>query len=142
MKKLILLLAIAGFFMQAHAQKLMATDVPTVVTDAFNKAHPSIKVVDWSLDGNYYEARYMTDKVYRSVTYDATGKLIETGEKIVVTSLPAPALEYLKINYTEEIVKETSKNTDANGIETYEAEVKGLDLIFDSEGNFVRLVEN
>ena len=43
MKKLVLLLAIGGLFTQAQAQKVMAKDVPTAVTSAFNKAYPSVK---------------------------------------------------------------------------------------------------
>jgi hypothetical protein len=138
MKKLILLLAIAGFITQTQAQILNVKKVPETVTAAFNKTYPSVKDVDWSKDGNNYEAKYEADKIGKSVTYDTSGKLIETEVEIETSDLPAPIMEYVKNNYKADKVKEASKITDANGIVTYEAEVKGVDLIFDSKCNFIK----
>ena len=141
MKKLILLLAIAGFCMHAQAQKLMEKNVPAAVTAAFTKTHPTIKDVDWSKDGNNYEVEYDADKVDMSVTYTAAGNLIETEMGIEASALPAAVMAYLKKNYKRDMVKEASKITNAKGILTYEAEVKGMDLIFDSKGNFIKSVK-
>ncbi len=57
MKKIILLLAVVGFFVQAQAQsqELMVKDVPTAVTTAFYKMYPSIKEVNWSKDGLFIQ---------------------------------------------------------------------------------------
>lgn len=142
MKKLILLLAIVGFITKSHAQKLMAKNVPVAVTNAFSKAYPLIKDVDWSKDGSNYEAEFDKGKVDKSVTYDASGKLIETEVEILASALPASVMEYIKKTYKEDEVKEASKITDANGTVTYEAEVKGKDLIFDSKGNFIKSVKD
>jgi len=141
MKKLILLLAIAGLFTQVQAQKVMAKDVPVAVTEAFNKAYPSLKDVDWSKDGNNYEAEYDVHKADVSVTYDASGKLLENEVEIKVAAFPTPVMAYVKKNYPSNKVKEASKITDANGTVTYEAEVKGMDLIFDSKGKFIKAVK-
>ena len=51
-------------------------------------------------------------------------------------------MEYVKKTYKEDEVKEASKITDANGTVTYEAEVKGKDLIFDSNGNFIKAIKD
>ncbi len=138
MKKLILLLAIGGFSMQAQAQKIMTKDVPAVVTSAFKKAYPAVKDVDWTKEGKNFEAEYDLHKREMSVTYDATRKVIETEEEIAASALPAGVMEYVKKNYKEDEVKEASKITDAHGVVTYEAEVKGIDLIFDSKGAFIK----
>ena len=138
MKKLILLFAIAGLFTQAQGQKLKAKDVPVAVTAAFEKAHPATKDVDWSKDGNNYEVEYDVNKTDMSITYNSSGKLMETEMEIKASALPAPVMEYVKTNYKEDEVKEASKITDASGIVTYEVEVKGMDLIFDSKGNYIK----
>ena len=142
MKKLILFLAIVVCCIQAQAQKMMAKNVPAAVTAAFSKSYPSIKDVDWSKDGNNYEAEYDENKIDMSVTYSASGKLIETEMEIDASMLPAPVMDYVKKNYKEDEVKEASKITAANGTVTYEAEVKGMDLIFDSKGKFIKSVKD
>ena len=142
MKKLILSLAVAGFITNANAQKLMAKNVPVAVTNAFSKVYPSIKDVDWSKDGNNYEAEYDKGNFDKSVTYDASGKLLETEVEILASELPTSVMEYVKKTYKEDEVKEASKITDANGTVTYEAEVKGKDLMFDSKGNFIKAIKD
>ncbi len=141
MRKLILLIAIVAFATQSQAQKLMSKNVPTAVKDAFHKAYPSITDVDWSKDGNNYEAEYDSKKGDISVTYSPDGKLIETEMGIPKSSLPQSIMDYVKKNYNEDEVKEASKITDAKGVVTYEAEVKGMDLIFDLKGNFIKSVK-
>ena len=54
------------------------------------------------------------------------------------STLPSGVMTYVKTNYKEDEVKEASKITTANGAVTYEAEVKGLNLIFDSKGSFIK----
>jgi hypothetical protein len=138
MKKLILLIAIAGFFTQAQAQKLVAKDVPTAVTIAFNKAHPSVKDAEWSKNGNYFATIYDADEGATSVTFDASGKLMENQVEISSPALPANILEYVKKNYREADMNAAYKITSANGTVTYETELKGIVLIFDSNGHFVK----
>jgi len=138
MIKLILTFAFVGFFMQAQAQNLRAIDIPLAVTDAFEKAYPSIQAVDWNKDGINFEAEYITDSLNRSVTYNSSGKLIETNMEILEASLPAHATEYLNDNYKDDEVTESSVITDAYGIVTYKTKMKGMNLTFDSEGNFVK----
>lgn len=142
MKKLILLLAIAGFFTQTQAQKLMASDVPKVVTAAFTKAHSTVTDVAWSKDGVNFEAEYDVNKADMSTTYSAAGIMIETEMEIAITALPASVLSYVETNYKEKEISEASKITAANGTVTYEAEVTGIDLIFDAKGTFIKTVKD
>lgn len=141
MKKIILALAIAGFFTKVQAQKLMTKNVPLAVTNAFSKAYPEIKDVEWSKDGINFEAEYDHDKVDRSVTFNAAGDILESEVKIKASELPAGVMEYVKKTYDEDEVREAARITDAKGLVTYEAEVKGNDLIFDSKGNFIKAIK-
>jgi hypothetical protein len=55
--------------------------------------------------------------------------------------LPAQALAYISQNYKDEKIEEMAKITKANGEVNFEAEVKGKDLIFDANGNFLTVEE-
>jgi hypothetical protein len=144
MKKIFLLCAMAGFFVQIHAQdgKLLAKDVPSAVTTAFYKTYPSVKDVDWNKDGINFQAEYDADKVDNTATYTETGMLVNTGVAIVASALPASVLEYVKVNYKEDELRQACKITDVGGIVTFEGKVKGMDLTFDSNGNFIKSVKN
>ena len=45
---------------------------------------------------------------------------------------------YVKQHYKGAKITEAGKVTDAQGKLSYEAEIKGRDVIFDKEGNFVK----
>lgn len=142
MKKLITLIAVAGLFAQVHAQKMDARDVPVTVTNAFAKAYPTITDADWNKDGNNYAVNYTEYKLGKSITWDVSGDLIGTNEEIIISALPIKLMVYVKNNYSENIVKVASKNTDAHGKVTYKTEIKGMNLFFDSQGNFLKSVYN
>ncbi len=141
MKKLLLVITIATIATQVQAQKMKTKEVPLAVSKAFAKSHPTTKDVDWSKDGNNYEVEYDVNKIDMSITYTPTGNVIETEMEINASSLPNGVMEYVKTNYKEDEVKEASKITDANGVVTYEAEVKGMDLIFDSKGKYLKSIK-
>ena len=142
MKKLITLIAIAGFFTHVHAQKVDLKDVPAIVIDAFAKAYPAINDASWNKDEKNYAVNYTEDKLVKSITWDASGDLVGTNEEVIISALPISLMVYVKNNYSENVVKEASKNTDAHGTVTYKTEIKGMNLFFDSEGNFLKSVDN
>ena len=69
---------------------------------------------------------------------DAQANIIETEVEIELSQLPTGILDYVKNNYTGRKVKEAAKITDAKGTVTYEVEIKGMDLIFDNNGKFIK----
>ena len=147
MKRFILFLTIAVLFSQSQAQELLANEVPPSPVDAPDNASSSVKNIEWN----------------SFASYDASGKLTQTEVKIVVSALPDPVIEYLKKNYEGGGVKETSamanayscppggmhcwlmkeafRITDANGTVTYKVEVNGMELTFDSKGNFIKFIK-
>jgi hypothetical protein len=56
--------------------------------------------------------------------------------------LPKGVLEYVKANNQGQNIKEVAKITDAKGTVTYESEIKGMDLLFDSTGKFIKEIKN
>jgi hypothetical protein len=142
MKKLALMMVAGLITSFAIAQKLSDKDVPQPVKSAFQKAYPNAKEVKWEKEGSNYEAEFDYNKADHSVLFDANGSLIETEVEIEVNQLPKGVLEYVAKNYQGQKIKEAAKITDAKGVVTYEAEIKGKDLIFDSNGNFIKEVKN
>ncbi|MCW5908347.1 MAG: PepSY-like domain-containing protein [Chitinophagales bacterium] len=142
MKKLALMMVAGLTTSFAIAQKLSDKDVPQSVKSAFQKAYPNTKEVKWDKEGSNYEAEFDYNKTDYSVLFDAKGNLIETEVEIEVSQLPKSVTEFVSKHYTGQKIKEAAKITDAKGVVTYEAEIKGMDLLFDSKGNFIKELKN
>jgi hypothetical protein len=63
---------------------------------------------------------------------------METEVEIEINQLPRGIEEYVKTNYKGQSIKGAAKITAANGTVTFEAEIKGKDLIFDSNAKFIK----
>jgi hypothetical protein len=63
---------------------------------------------------------------------------VEIVKAIVVSDLPKNVAPYVAAHYKGARIKEAGKVTDAAGKTMYEAEIKGGDLIFDENGNFLK----
>jgi len=140
MKKIIILslsiFAIAG---QVMAQNLKASQVPAQVKEALAKKYPATKKVSWEKEKGNYEANWGgRSGEDNSVQFTPTGTFIEIVKAIPVTDLPKSIAPYIKAHYNGAKIKEAGKVTDATGKTMYEAEIKGADLIFDQNGNFIK----
>lgn len=124
-------------FGTACAQSVKESDVPASVKTAFAKKYPNAKA-KWEKEDANYEAEFETGETDQSVVLDATGAILETEVEIKTSELPAAATEYISKNYKDAKLKEAARITDAQGVVTYEAEIKGKDLIFDSTGKFIK----
>lgn len=119
----------------SFAQKVQ---IPENVLQSFKTNFPNTHHIKWDKENNNYEAEFKSNKTEQSAVFDCNGKLIETEVEIAVSKLPESALAYMQTNYKSEKVKEAAKITDSKGIITYEAEIKGKDLIFDNNGKFLK----
>jgi hypothetical protein len=128
--------------MSAFAQKIDASKVPGATLATFNKSFPGVKEVKWEIENGNYEANFKQNGEKKSVLIDAKGGLVETEIGIAVSALPAGVAEYVAKNYKGEKIKEAAKLKMANGDINYEAEVKGMDLIFDANGKFIKSVKD
>jgi len=121
----------------ASAQKLKDSDVPGVVKTAFDKQYPGTKA-KWEKEDGNFEAGFKKDGKVVSVVYSGTGALLETEVAIKESELPSASMEYIKSNYKGKKIKETAKITKADGTVNYEAEIGGKDVVFDSNGKFIK----
>ncbi len=142
MKKLALMMVAAMITSLTFAQKLQEKDVPAPVKTAFQKNFPQAKVEKWEKEGVNFEAEFELNKSEQSVLFDAQGGIIETEIEIEISELPNGIVDYVKTNYKGQSVKEAAKISDTKGTLTYEAEIKGMDLLFDSNGKFIKEIKN
>jgi len=126
----------------AFGQKIDASKVPSSVQSAFNKNFPDIKDAKWEKEKGNYEANFKQNGQKMSALFDANGTWLETETDIAITALPKAATDYIEKNCKGEKIKEAAKLKMANGDNNYEAEVKGMDLIFDANGKFIKKVKD
>ena len=138
MKKLTITSVVMLFVTLSFAQKMQGKNVPMNVKSSFQKNYPTVKQVKWDKEGDKYEASFDLNKNDNSVLMDAKGNIIETEVEVELNQLPQGILDYVKTNYAGKQAKEGAKITDAKGKVTYEVEIKGMDLIFDSNGKFIK----
>ena len=142
MKKLFVLFALALAVISCDEQKIKDEEVPAIVKEAFQKQFPSAKEPEWEKEDGKFEVSFEQDgKEMSAVFTPGNGALEETEVEIKKEDLPAQALAYISQNYKDEKIQEMAKITKANGEINFEAEVKGKDLIFDSNGNFLTAEE-
>jgi hypothetical protein len=139
MKKIILIFAVTAFFTEAKAQVMEVKQVPGVVVTTFQSTYPSVSTVQWRKAGNYYVADYNENNNDMYVEYDPSGKVIETGEGVDVSSYPAPLTTYVKTKYKDDKIKKVYRVKDANGKTIWKGKVKEDYLIFDENGNYIRM---
>jgi len=137
MKKLILMLAIAGFITSSYAQNLMVSEVPAAVTKAFNKTHKNVDTVQWSKVNDSYKVSYDVKKKSMTYTYNTSGKLMLTEKEITFSELPVSVLSYVNDNYRGGPIKKSLKVTTPAGKSSYLVKLKDTDLAFDSRGKFI-----
>ncbi len=137
MKKMI----IAGLVLlsvSASAQQMNAAKVPASVKASFSKSFASVKDAKWEKENGNYEANFLQNGKKMSATFDPNGICMETENAIEISALPAAATAYLANNYKGEKIKDAAMLKMANGETHYEAEVKGMDVIFDANGKFIK----
>ena len=141
MKKTILALALivsVSVFAQTETYS-KSGKIPAIVKAAFEKAYPQVKDAKWEKENGNFEAGYTENKSKKSVLLDAKGKVLETEYEIPLTNLSKAITDYVAKNYPNKKVKGAAKITDFNNKVTYEAEVKGMDILFDDKGNFIKV---
>lgn len=138
MKKLMMMSAlVAAIGFSACAQKINASKVPAAVKATFAKQYPGVPA-SWEKENGKYEVNFKYKGNTMSALYEANGTLTETEMDIKVADLPATVKSYVKEHYKGKTIKEAAKITKADGIVNYEAEVSGIDVIFDVNGKFIK----
>lgn len=129
-----LVIAFATTIILVQAQTIPSNKIPAPVKSAFEKSHSTITKINWEIEGQNYEAGFLLKGIETTEVYTPVGKLLETESAIKFSDFPKPVqakLKGLKVSETAKIVK-------ADGTIVYEAEVKGKDLLFDTDGNLIK----
>ncbi|TDE29284.1 hypothetical protein E0I61_08970 [Flavobacterium ranwuense] len=142
MKKLAMVLALSMLTFISFGQKVKDKNVPQIIKNALHQKYPDAKGVKWDKEKNNYEASFDKNNVDNSILITPEGKIIEMETEIQITELPKNVTDYVKKHYTGQKNVEAAKITDVNGKVTFEAEIKGKDLIFDSNGNFIKATKD
>lgn len=122
------------------AQDLKTSEIPENVKSACLKKYPeSAKYkVAWEKEKGNYEANWGGKSGEdNAAQFTPSGDFVEIVHAIPVSDLPPAVSQYVKTHYSGAQISEAGKVTDVKGKQTYEAEVKGKDLIFDLNGNFL-----
>ncbi|HEY5327041.1 MAG TPA: PepSY-like domain-containing protein [Mucilaginibacter sp.] len=138
-KKLLLAAAIVAAAGSVKAQDLKTKDVPAVVKAACEKKYPGATNVSWEKEKGNYEANWGGKSGEdNSVQFTPSGTFVEIVKAISISGLPKAVAPYVKAHYKGAKISEAGRVTDAAGKTMYEAEIKGMDLIFDENGNFIK----
>jgi len=140
MKKILIVCCSCALMIAACSQKIDASKVPTAVKAAFSNNFPDTKA-KWIKEGENFEAEFTFQQQEMSAVFTPSGSMLETEVEISIAALPASIPVYIKANYPGAPVKEVAKITAANGEISFEAEIKGKDLLFDEKGNFIKEVK-
>ncbi len=138
MKKTIILSIAVALWLQTNAQKLSDKGVPTKVKSAFNTLYPKATEVKWEKENGEYEAHFTIQNIKQSVLINNAGQVTESETSIKTNELPIAAIKYVEKNYPKQKIKEAAKIINSKGVTTYEAEIKGKDIIFDATGSFIK----
>lgn len=141
MKKTILCaLLFTAITSAVNAQNIKQSDVPAAVKTALMNKYPKAIKVSWEKEKGNYEANWGGKSGEdMSVQFTPTGDFVEQVVAISPAKLPVGVTIYVKEHYHGVKIKEAGIVTDAQGKTMYEAEVKGKDLVFDKEGNFLKI---
>ncbi|HXB94711.1 MAG TPA: PepSY-like domain-containing protein [Puia sp.] len=121
------------------AQHVKDSEVPAAVKTALSKSYPAATGVTWEKEKGNFEANWGgKSKEDNSVLFTPSGVFVEMVAAMPVNQLPAAVATYVQAHYPGAKITEAGKVTDAMGRIRYEAEVKGKDLRFDEQGNYLK----
>ena len=140
MKNLLVLasLVLSSVLFAQKIEKVKSAMPPVAVKEAFAKMYPAVKKVKWEKEDANYEAGFEFNNVESSVLIDSKGTILETESEIEVATLSKKITDYVAKNYPNQKIKGAAKIINSSKKITFEAEVKGLDLLFEENGTFIK----
>lgn len=143
------LVALPMIIGQANAgeKKLSKSQVPKTVINAFEKAYPNAKGLEFeeeTFEGKaVYEVEYKENGMEYEFLYSADGALLQKEEEIDGKSLPEPVAQAIKKAYPKVEIKEVEKLMKPDGtVIGYEVDInaagKKIELELDVSGNILK----
>ncbi len=138
MRKLLMLLILFCFFSPAKSQDLREREVPPPVKKQNKLSFPLAKKIFWYRENGQYIAEFMIEKVMYEACYDRSGNLLKTEKDVLANELPNAIIHYAKNINPGELIEGGQKITDNTGRIRWRIVLKGKEILFDEEGNFLR----
>lgn len=139
MNKSLLVIVLSMLSLVSFGQKIKEKEVPQIIKKSLHEKYPNAKAVKWDKEKNNYEASFDVNQVDNSVLFNQDGTIVETEVAIQISKLPKTALVYINTHFKNQKVKEAAKIMNQKGTVTYEAEIAGKDILFDMNGNFIKV---
>ncbi len=116
-----------------------ARKVPATIADAFVKIHPKATILKWNDEPPIWEAKYQEGKEKGATSFNYKAEVVETELVIPMNQLPKQndIAKYIKSNYPKEKIQRCEKITEKGNVIKYEIQITGMELVFDSKGNFL-----
>ena len=151
-KQLWIVVALATFlaaFGQANAggKEINKDQVPKAVLEAFEKAYPNAKKVEFEKEmfegKEAYEVEYKENGKEYEILYSAEGEVLQKEETIDVKDLPEAVVQAISKTHPKATIKEAEKVMKPDGtVSGYEVEIKAegkkLELELDPNGNILK----
>lgn len=138
MKKIMLCLLISLTTTVCFSQKIEIRNVSISIKNTFNKLYTKAKEIQWSLELKNFEVAFEIDEHEMSVLFDSTGTILLTEVELENGELATQITNYIKEHYSKAKIKDASKITDNKGNVTYSIELKNKEILFSSEGIFIK----
>jgi len=138
MKKVMLVIAIISIGTFATAQKINKKNVPDEVKSKFSSLYPGIKVETWKRQGVGYEATFDLNKRDVYINFTSGGDVVFTKTEINKDDLLPAIKDYMNKNYPGERIEEATNFKLATDSVNYSAKTDKMEVIFDSNGGFIR----
>jgi len=133
----ILLVAVNTFFWIHHSR---AVDPPANVKHAFTKLYPAAHAVTWKRnDGDYKAVWGGASGKDTSVFFSDSAIFMGEENTIPVGQLPASIADYARQHYNGAEINRAGCKMDAKGHRMCTAEINGDNLVFDDNGNFLKV---
>ena len=143
------LIAFLIAFGQAHAseEEVSKHQVPKAVLEAFEKAYPNAKEVEFEkemIEGKaVYEVDYKENGREYEILYDSDGVILQMEETLDVKALPEPIAQAISKAYPKATIEDAEKVMKPDGtVIVYEVEIKTegkkLELELDATGKILK----
>jgi hypothetical protein len=125
MKKLIvILLAVWVFNVNANAQDIPQSQVPSVVLNAFQVKFPNATDIDWELKGEQYKVDFEIGTRDHDVWIDKSGNIKKHKEDIAKQELPQEIVKKIEKDFGSYKIDDSDK-IEADGKVVYLVELDG-----------------
>src|SRR5690606_12150297 len=128
------------------AQDLKTNDVPSNVSNNFQKSYANATGVEWEMDGDNYKVEFDVNKMEHEIWYSKDGTVVKTESEISESELPSAIKSVIKNKYADHKV-DSIEMTESNGQKNYEVELekgwtKEVKVVFDATGKVMSSVED